>query len=95
VSQEREGPAKWQIRQDYKRVNERYVTLLNQIQEWAGAMSRIGAALSPHPEAIAQVDSTGIPDLSEFNLAKQEILGLKSKLSSLRDDAMKIGVDDL
>jgi len=95
MPQEQEDPAKWQVHQDYKRIDERYVTLLNQIREWAGAMSRIGKALSAHPEAVAQVDLAGIPDSGEFERAIQEIIGLQSKLNSLKDTLTKMGVEDL
>jgi hypothetical protein len=85
MSQEPEDPGKWQIHHDYTRVHEHYITFLNQIREWGRAMSRVGNALSAHPEAVAQVDLTGIPNLDALERARSEIIGFESRLTSLKD----------
>ena len=94
MSQERVDPASWQICQDLNRVNKQNATLLTEIQEWGAALTRVGNALSGHPDAIAQVDLTGLPSFRELHRAVQEIIALRTKLNSLRAMAEKVDIPD-
>lgn len=95
MSQEPVDPANWQIRENFNRVNKQNATLLTEIQEWGTALTRVGNALSAHPDAISTVNFTGLPSFRELHQAVQEIIGLRSRLNNLSDLAKKIGMKDL
>lgn len=83
-----------QIRQNFKTATEQNATLLTEIQEWGASLTRVGEALSAHPDAIVQVDLRGLPSFRESHRAIQELINLQAKLASLGDLVKKLDTED-
>ena len=93
--QEQVDPASWQICQEVNRIKKQNATLLTEIQKWGAALTRVGNALSRHPDTIAQLDFAGLPSFRELHQAIHEIMDLQSRLNSLIGLAKKMNMHDL